>query len=232
MTSRSPQPGDRVRVTYEAEYVHESDGQHTLDVADGMGPVHVDAPAWASVEVLEPVDDPKVGEVRREDHGSGYSLWQVLENEDGHRFWRCTHSSAPGNRGATLPLHNDYAWSVIGACPGTPAAEAQGDRPNACPACGSTTPSVSRGPVNCMEPWHTPTSREPREFPSDGPEPPADVTVLEWLDAEVPSQFPYLMRVGGGWHGSESATERRPGIQAVPRSWNEAGPGRYREVVS
>lgn len=240
MGDRKPQKGGRARVTFEAEYEGEGrDGQPArVKVVKGGMPALVSVADGSVFEVLEFADDPKVGEVRREDHNGGHSVWQVEENEDGHRFWRCTHSTAPGNRGATLPLPNDYAWPVIGAVPGTPAAEQT-----------VTANQVEQWETDDLElaiDPHEPVvltraaSAPPRVFKSDGPEPPADVKALEWLDlAETADQYPYVIRVGYGWLWSTSATHLKSlgqhgaFVPATPRAWAEAvrgNDGRYREV--
>ena len=70
--------------------------------------------------------DP-VGTVRREDYDGGYSIWLRARTTVDGEFWVCIHasSSAPGNPGMAWegwgPIE-DYT-AIIGAVPGTPAAE-------------------------------------------------------------------------------------------------------------
>jgi hypothetical protein len=130
-----PQPGDVVEVRYKATYVHESDGQHVLDVADGMGPIHMDAPAWATVEVLERADDPgrdKVG-TQRDMSTPDDATAGVNHAEIGNWAVRWTtdkHSDTPWVwfrwDGPQLLSNETVAGRpVIGVVPGTPAAEAR-----------------------------------------------------------------------------------------------------------
>lgn len=49
----NPQPGDRVRVTFDADFLADDMGDRMVDVADGMGPIHIALPSWATVEVLK-----------------------------------------------------------------------------------------------------------------------------------------------------------------------------------
>jgi hypothetical protein len=78
-----------------------------------------------------------------------------------------------------------------------------------------------------------PAQREPRVFRSDGPEPPRDVAAVEWL--EVESQYPYLIRVFGGWLWSQAANRLTPDCNATPNTWAGAVAscaGTYREVFT
>lgn len=59
--------------------------------------------------------------------------------------------------------------------------------------------------------------REPREFAADGPEPPAEVTVL--VDRGDPSRMPYLLRSGDGWVWSSYA-DRIATDDTTPRPWS------------
>lgn len=64
MNDVAPRKGDRVRVTFDADFLADDLGDRMVDVADGMGPIHIVLPAWATVEVLERADDPTIGEIR------------------------------------------------------------------------------------------------------------------------------------------------------------------------
>ena len=121
-----PQPGDTVMIHVKGVVTHLDD--HDRVVMAKLGDEKGDGtyiPEHATVEVLERAGDPAVGEIRREDHDGGHSIWQVEEHEDGERYWRCTYSTAKGNRGVTFELGQMLDLPVIGAVPGTPAAEAQ-----------------------------------------------------------------------------------------------------------
>jgi hypothetical protein len=166
----------------------------------------VDVP-WldASVEVLEPADDPRkdlTGSIRRttavtciareRDGGPDYHRWIAVELNEAF-----TDEHMRGSE-------------VIGSVPGTPAAEQQQRADDrhcdncTCPVhvCGYILgtpdcvdshprqyPDVSGGGV----PYPS-SQREPRVFRSDGPEPPPDVECLEFFrvdDEQVPR---YLKR--------------------------------------
>ena len=116
MSENKPRPKDRVQVSFHADWVGEQDGQRIVDIADGMGPIHVQIPAWASVEVLERADGPAtdlIGTVRG--MGEKRQPWAKRnENE-----WVCiTHDETTDDREMeTCP--------VIGVVPSTPAWERQ-----------------------------------------------------------------------------------------------------------
>jgi len=68
-----------------------------------------------------------VGTVRREDYDGGYSIWLRARTTAAGEHWVCVHSSAPGNPGmgwgqGWAPIEDHTV--IIGAVPGTPAAEA------------------------------------------------------------------------------------------------------------
>lgn len=128
----NPQPGDRVRVVIDGVYERPGPSDTWVDhviVNEYAGSVSV--PRGAAVEVLERADDPKVGELRRENHDddSGHSIWQVQENYDGERFWCCVYSTAPGNRDVQFPLEKMLDLPVVGYVPGSPAAYAAATKP-------------------------------------------------------------------------------------------------------
>lgn len=142
--SETPRTGDRVRVTYDAMYAGERYGFRRVEVLDGDGDeCEITAPLSATVEVLERADDPsknEIGTVRREQHaddktGESYSVWQhtqyQLSETATRSHWLCTHSTHHGNLGEALTHDQVRGMPVIGAAPGTPAAEAR-DKANAC----------------------------------------------------------------------------------------------------
>ncbi len=114
----NPQPGDRVRVTYEGTYLRphdHQDGCHVVKVPDDTN-TRVTLRS-ATVEVLERADDPskdEVGTVRRSPDG------KVVAKGSRINFpW--ANLSAP--KGDDSYHSNAVAgWPVIGAVPGTPAA--------------------------------------------------------------------------------------------------------------
>lgn len=69
-------------------------------------------------------------------------------------------------------------------------------------------------------------TRQPREFRADGPEPPADVRVLEWLDATEGRR--YLKRFEAAWLWVDGPNDRDPGGVG---EWPPFHPGTYREVI-
>jgi len=128
-----PRPKDRVNVEFAADWVGERDGHRIVDIADGLGPIHVQIPAWARVDVVERADDPsqdEIGTVRREEHreDGGHSAWQhiqfQLSDTKAGSHWVCTHSDHFGNLGESLTHAQVRGMPVVGAAPGTPAAEA------------------------------------------------------------------------------------------------------------
>lgn len=129
-----PRKGDRARVTYDGVVVQLDDhGRVMAAQVEGEESVVV-VPACASVEVLERADDPsqdEVGTVRREEHreDGGQSVWQHVQFQlsatKAGSHWVCTHSDHFGNLGESLTHDQVRDMPVIGAAPGTPAAEAQ-----------------------------------------------------------------------------------------------------------
>lgn len=178
-----PRRGDRVRVTFEAEFVNGDDSRHAVvDIADGMGPVHIGIPAWSTVEVLERADDPSAdltGSIRRtkavtcvareRDGGAGFHRWIAVEINEAF-----TDDHMRGSH-------------IIGAVPGTPADEvtvtgedidrwAQADEVDSIwdGEAGRRVPFVpQRADKQARRDASWPAS--PRVFRSDGPEPPEDV---------------------------------------------------------
>jgi hypothetical protein len=126
-----PRKGDRVRVTFDADFVNGDDSRHmVVDIADGMGPVHIGIPAWASVEVLERADDPSrdlPGTQRREEHDGGFVLY--VKGADCGTAWVVASSSALTELGKRYTDEFVAEFPRAGALPGTPAAEAEKHAP-------------------------------------------------------------------------------------------------------
>lgn len=223
---RKPQKGDRVRVTYEATYVRAHDireGCHVVRVPDDTN-TRVTL-ASASLEVLEPADDPSkdpIGTVRQSPAGvvvvkpSGAFGWKVV--------WDC---------GATdrdyYADHDVAGWVMCQPVAYTPAAEAL--EPEVIdaktlfpPPSGTATPPLSDfskhlshtkvstdGCKQCQA-----TRAQPREFESDGDEPPEDVKVVISVHcSDRPS--PYFIRRSDGWECSDRAVGSGSGAR-VPWS--------------
>jgi hypothetical protein len=111
----TPKPGDKVRVTYEAVWDQDRGTHYWLrDLTDGTT---ASVPNTATVEVIRPADDPSkdpVGTVRTW-HDGPY----VRSDLDPRYPWIPLHRDG-GNH------HRDMIGrEIIGAVPGTPAAEAQ-----------------------------------------------------------------------------------------------------------
>jgi len=140
---RKPQPGDRVRVTFEADFVSGDDSRHAVvDIADGMGPIRIGIPAWSTFEVLKRADNPSedpIGTLRREDHADGHSIWLSTQDRLGRRGWFCVHSTVVGNLGGRVEHDEVAGLPVIGSIPGTPAAP-----PRTFPSDGPEPPSSVR----------------------------------------------------------------------------------------
>jgi hypothetical protein len=247
--SELPRPGDRVRITYEAEY---RNGWEAVG-KDGT----VTYPADAVVEVVEPADDPSkslVGEVRKYHDGTPVALTA----DDGDWPWSGFGQTFTG-RG-----HKEMeGCPVIGAVPGTPAAEQDGsellrqltqgqrrigetDAAYRERVVGAGLAHVADNNVvhlglveecdGCCpqpeEPMPSPHGWEPRVFQADGPEPPEDVTVLRWLDRDPGARWEYLVHTPSGWVWT-SGPDQKPHAPATGAYWDTATracPGRYREV--
>lgn len=65
------------------------------------------------------------GELRREDHDDGHSIWLRTQNRDGRRGWFCVYSTVIGNVGGRLEDHEVAGLPTVRPLPGTPAAEAE-----------------------------------------------------------------------------------------------------------
>lgn len=227
-------PGDRIRVVLEGQFL-DDDGDRCVVLShhEALG-----IPDTAVVELIEAADDPSkdpFDTVRRGPNGAIAVCMHVTRNSDDYRRgWRLTRGSAE------LTDTQVAGWERVGVVPGTPAAESDVPMGNAearetctlddCVA----APRCSSGATV----WHTktdecgPQQRELRVFQSDGPEPPSDVKVLEWLVAREPTQWRFLHRVGDGWLWSnDGAAPDRHG--ATPNTWSGAVfmcAGQYREV--
>jgi hypothetical protein len=215
--SEQPRPGDRVRITYEAEY--RSDWEAVGK--DGT----VIYPADAVVEVVEPADDPSKdpeGTYRRSD--SGVVVARLDEQDESGVEWVVVFRCGATDR--RMYDHREVTgWPVIGAVPGTPAAEAQRHDMGYCGTCkvvhDEREPAVQLSPHG----W------EPRVFQSDGPEPPEDVKALRWLDRDPGARWEYLIHTRSGWVWAPSPTTRP--LLGPGAHWDTATRacrGRYEEV--
>lgn len=123
-----PRVGDEVEIRYQAKYAGERYGFRRVEVLDGDGDLcEITAPMYATVEVLERADDPSAalrGEVREIDGVSAVCY--------GKDFW-VRFSTTPGSVAGYGIFRDEQMVGapVIGAVPGTPAAEAR-DKANAC----------------------------------------------------------------------------------------------------
>jgi hypothetical protein len=122
-----------VEVSLAGEWIDDERGRGVYDPISGW---RYNVPKEAVIKVLERADDPKVGELRREDHddsdgaAGGRSIWQVQEDHDGERFWCCVYSTAPGNRDVRFKLDTMLDLPVVGYVPGSPAAYAAATKPS------------------------------------------------------------------------------------------------------
>lgn len=227
---KRPQPRDKVRVTVVGEAVTVGTGGW-MKLAVGEMPGQPNGGELAlplsgggiTVEVLEPADDPSkdpVGTFRREDHEDGYSIWQKIEDSLGRIYWWCTFSTVEGNKMTRVDDPDLVDTRVIGALPGSPA-----DRP------AVTVEEVEQIGQLLAD---NQSGRDPQVFTFPGPQPPASVTTLEWLDSNPDARdYQFLHRVGDGWLWWDRATPPEK-WSAAPNSWDRAArtsPGRYREVV-
>lgn len=227
MSDRKPQPGDRVRVAFEAIWDQDRGSHYWLrDEADGTT---TSIPAAAMVEVLEPADDPSSdpwGLVRRGPNGAIAIHMHVRRNIDGYaQGWRLTKGS--------VDMTDDQVvgWEVIGAVPGTPAAEQHMHNAGYCGTCNMVhdrrehVPPVATEEIDASTLFPPPVGTAPRVFKADGPEPPIDVRVL--IDSNPDpeeSSFAYLIRAGGGWCWSPSPELIAPD-HGIAGPWSERADG-------
>lgn len=222
----------------------------------------------------EPADDPSkspIGEVRR---SSTAAVTVIKVGDTVATRWQAVETDAS--------LGNEFVagWEVIGAVPGTPAAEqnpvpppvlarvrellTNGQRIRAIKAIREAAVGLglkeAKAFAETLPEWavaervnnerlrdavlgeevHVPADPHvpvvlkradtaPRTFRSDGPEPPSDVTCVEWL-RETRSTANFLQRHKDGW-----AWVLRPGGEPVfsdtPLHWCPAR-GEFREVLS
>lgn len=156
-------------------------------------------------------DDPStnpVGTVRRQDlKDGGYTVWQVWANQYGDRTWRVSWSTNPVARSFVRSDADVVGFPVIGAAPGTPAAEA------------AQRQIVEQEAVT-----------EPRVFQADGPEPPTDVDNLEVLHlVGAQNHKRYLRRGGIGWHFTDELNTDVSNV--IGFNWPASVAGTFREVV-
>jgi hypothetical protein len=253
-TDRKPQKGDRVRVTYEAAWDQDRGSHYWLrDLTDGST---ASVPNTATVEVVEPADDPSPdpwGTIRTE--APDGLLWVKCSNGD----WTCLSVCVDDE-------DDDYVagFPVTGAVPGTPAAEANPVPPQVlervremlsngqkvraikairevCVGMGlkeakayaESLPEWAEGDLALTDQiWDglNPHGWEPRVFHSDKEEPPEDVKVLRWLDSNPGNRWEYLIHSRSGWVWATNPDER---VLSPGAYWNHATracPGRYEEV--
>lgn len=162
-------------------------------------------PADSTVEVVEPADDPSrdlVGAVRR---SPGGRVAHKIDTDEQPWAEYITGFTSYVWRGDA-----DVAgWAPIGAVPGTPAAA------NDPVAFLREVTKAARHVGETDADYQDRMMGEPRVFRSDGPEPPADVKVLEWLDIDDASQFRFVRRVSNGWLWSQWPDRQTPKFREV-----------------
>lgn len=225
--------GDTVLVSFKAEYAGQKDDTTAVRVTvlkDGH-PALITLADGATVEVLERADDPfknPEGAIRRENHDGGFSLWQSTLTAQLRSRWLCTYSTAYGNRGEYLDHEDVVGMPVVGAAPGTPAAEVTvtGEDIDRWAEEDAEVPvggEVERA-LRLRDPQPA-SVREPRVFRSDGPEPPDGVDKLEAERAIV--GWTHIERDGDYWRWSNESG-RAFGAQGWPA--NSMGI-QFREVL-
>lgn len=115
--SEQPRPGDRVRVTFEGRWTGHSD-----EIEQDNGRVIAVDTDIETVEIVEPADDPSadpIGAVRR-----GVAPMEVWIKVNHDRWAYAGTTSSTAQYGDEYIRQTDYRSDVIGAVPGTPAAEA------------------------------------------------------------------------------------------------------------
>jgi hypothetical protein len=232
---RQPRPGDRVaqpkdfvEVRYRAYFLAWSgagDGEAFVAAGDGK----FSAPPGATVEVLEPADDPSndpVWTVRTVEPPPYPGVDSNIVIKFGQDHWMYPYRNGYGR----LDWADVNSSRVIGVVPGTPAAEQHMHNAGYCGACNMVhdrreyVPPVEPEEIDASTLFPPPVGTAPRVFKSDGPEPPADVTVL--IDSKPDpeeSSFPYLVRTRAGWCWSPSAELIAPDF-CPPGPWTERAP--------
>lgn len=167
-----------MRVTpnpFEGELHCDGSQGRLIQVRDDDGKMHAFGPGYGTVEVLEPVDDPRKDPVGTVREGGGHGSLTSWAKAEGQR-WELIGGHAVETPSSALL---GTAHPVVGAVPGTPAWDLwiRGDLPGApktdscplcnapeqqpltCPGCGSADPAVrrtaSRGAYRmCVDAWH------------------------------------------------------------------------------
>lgn len=230
MNERKPQPGDRVRVTFEGTY-HKADFSWDIyDISlDGSMLTTSVLRDRATVEVLEPVDDPSkdpIGTVRQR-RGDEAVVRSYDRSDDPHP-WRSVQFALSYRDSDVVDCE------VIGSVPGTPAAEQS-----------VTAEQVEQWetddlelavdplkPVVLIQAEDAAGSRAPRVFQWDGPEPPPEADFLEFLDFNPDEHgVRYFKRFEDEWAWVAHPADRYPGPDYCFQ-WPPSLPGRYQEVLS
>lgn len=112
-------PGDWVRVTYEAKYDQHRGTHHWLrDLTDGTT---TSVPADATIELIEPADDPSKDEAGAVRRGEYWGVRCVVALSD-LGVWKVLFSGGPCHR-RQFDHHEVVGWEKLEPVDGTPAAE-------------------------------------------------------------------------------------------------------------
>ncbi len=229
MSEQTPaRPGDTVLIHLKAVVTHLDDHDNVVMAQVDGESDGTYIPRAASVEILERADDPSRDTVgsRREmprndqsrDDSAPIGPFAFKWSEDADEPWVWFRWDGP----QLLSNGTVADWPLSTPVASTPAAEAEKPAENSHENhCKDLAEAIyashiypwkdllltaRRYAVHAMrdeaaaEREEAAEAAEPRVFQSDGPEPPEDVTVLEWLDFN-PEHFAcrYVVRVPGGW---------------------------------
>jgi hypothetical protein len=224
--SEQPRPGDRVRITYEAEY---RNGWEAVG-KDGT----VTYPADATVEVLTP---PRCGAIE----GLTGLECGLPKGHPLHEDHEATHDPETAEHDAVgYRLSVRWPWNDYDKDKPLPEWEMELlEREGAAPKPGARKPRPSSSPGWDYVAWKarqmagqlsSPHGWEPRVFQADGPEPPEDVKALRYLDGNPSDRWPYLIHTRSGWVWAPSLDEPTTFAGAYWDTATRACPGRYEEV--
>jgi hypothetical protein len=214
VSDRKPQPGDRVRVTYEGTF-RTVGNSGRFAIADCGDHDHWYRPVDVEVEVLESADDPSkdpVWTVRTVEPPPYPGVDSNIVIKFGQDHWMFPYRNGYGR----LDWAGVKSSRVVGVVPGTPAAE-QSVSAEQVGQWEADDLELSIDPHEPVVLVQADTSREPRVFSSDGPEPPPDVKAVVAVDhKDYP--HPFFVRFGEGWSCSPSVTASK-GDRANPVPW-------------
>lgn len=196
-----PRKGDKVRVTFDAEFLADDLGNIMVDVADGMGPIHIALPSWATVEVLERADDPRKDEPGTVRVSPGGAQYVKVETREGVEPWVFLRGgSGASTQFVRMPDGGVVGWPYAAPVTVTPAAEAAGTAERA---------------AGCQNHWPVSPKQETRPLAPD--------TVLHVQHTVWKSLVAYLDSVGVAVLNVTTFSDKQPTFYMEPKAgaWGE-----------